>query len=161
MMQTGIRLFDRPRRDGFTLVEMLIVVVVAAVLLSAAVPQFGKLQARWGADNARDAYMSLAARARATAVQQGVTVWLTLDTDADEAVVYTAAPDTIETQDFAADLFAEVTASVSGPIELCYTPRGFAHPACTNVTAPVTVTFSRGAYDSQAEVKPLGQVEQL
>lgn len=152
----------RTNRPGFTLIEMLTVVVIGAVLTGVAVGAFGRLTARQNAENARNALVHLGVRARSSAIERGERVILTLDPARDVANVRTESGELIETTRFRDEFGVDVTTDGDEVVTVCYTPRGFAQQgACTNVVKDLTVTFRAGNHSKSARVKALGQVEAL
>jgi prepilin-type N-terminal cleavage/methylation domain-containing protein len=55
-------------RGGYTLLELMIVMVISAALLMMAIPSFTRVSASQNARNARDAVVWMAARARSRAI---------------------------------------------------------------------------------------------
>ncbi len=143
------------RKGGFSLIELLFVIMIGGVLLAITAPQIGRLQARGAAINARDGFIWLASRGRAAAIQEGQVVTVTLDPSARRATARTAAGDTIDRLDFRGDYGASVTTSTGAAVSICYTPRGFADCPASDVDA----TFRTGADSASLRVRPLGQVE--
>lgn len=145
------------RRAGFSLVELLFVLIIAAVLIGLVIPSLGEIQARRAAGNARDAFVFMANRARAEALQRGQTVTLQLDVS-DESAVLVVGTDTIaQPIDFAVEYGAAVSVSGGGDLDICYLPRGFADPSCPSTQR--VATFTTGSESAGATVRVLGQVE--
>ncbi len=61
---------------GFTLTELLVVLVIAAALAAFGTPAFAALRARWQLRVAASALLSAAAQARVAALSQGKETWL-------------------------------------------------------------------------------------
>ena len=145
-------------RSGFTLIEALIVMIIAGILLGISVPSFGRLQARRAAINARDSFSLLAARARATAIETGSIVNLVIDPDEESALLtFATSGDTIVFMNYTGDFSADVQIA-DGALTVCYGPRGFALSGCTSIAAETEVLFERSGEESVALVRPLGQV---
>ncbi|MGH7483061.1 MAG: pilus assembly FimT family protein [Longimicrobiales bacterium] len=146
------------RRSGFSLVELLFVVLVASIMIGIIVPSFGQLQARRSAQNARDAFVFLANRARAEALQRGRMVRLRLDAADESAALVVGVADTIaEPLDFQAAYGVSVAMNGGGDLEICYLPRGFADPSCP--ATEQVATFTAGSESVAATIRVLGQVE--
>jgi type II secretory pathway pseudopilin PulG len=146
-----------PRRiAGFTGIEMLIVVIIAGVLLAMALPALGRARARQGVLNARDALVTLAARARAVAIEKGDAASLRVDAITDRAWIEHAGS-TIDAVDYSGEFDADVQiASGSGALCVRYNPRGLG--ISCGPALPDTVTFTRGSHSARAVVQFLGQV---
>lgn len=155
------------RRGGFTVVELLFVVMIAGILMSLAVPAFHDYIDRRGVMNARSAFSMAAARARAAAVERGDMVILMVRIYRDSVFVMSAdEADTLEvidyrsTGDSPADILVDGTPA---PLRLCYSPRGFIHPSCKDGEfVPRTIGFeSRNGTGETAwaVINAAGQVE--
>lgn len=150
----------RRRRSGFTLVELLVVILVGSILTGIAVAGGGRFVARQGAVNARDAFVFLSFRARSIAVESGRDILLELDPVSGEAwIVRREGGQRLETHRYEGEYQAEVVTPGNARITICYSPRGYAIPACSQNTNNVEVGFVRGGNTARAVVRPLGQVE--
>ncbi len=146
--------------SGYTLIEIVVVLMIAALLLSYGVQALNKASADRAATGARDTFVWLARRARALAVQRGTNVTLTIKPATTRAKVLMAG--TIVDQVYFAQQFgATPTLSTGDSLAICYTPRGIAQTTtpCSDLTSPVTVTFQQGPRSASAVVQALGQVE--
>lgn len=145
-------------KRGFSLVELMFVIVIGAVLVAMMLPAFGEMQARRSARNARDAFMYMAGRARAESIQRGRQIDLRLDPTTGRAVVVNPLNnDTIDRLNFTGDYKAAVTTSTGALVQICYTPRGYA----TCPSALRTATFKTGRDSARVRIRPLGQVDKL
>jgi prepilin-type N-terminal cleavage/methylation domain-containing protein len=164
-----MRMKTESLRKGYTLIELLIVMVIGAALLTMAIPSFTRVSAGQNARNARDAVVWMSARARSRAIERGQVTKLEIDPAAERAwIVFrrqtgtAVASDTLEKINFS----AERSVLISGPtstVTLCYNTRGYAFPcgAGSPTSAAVDVIFSHAGKTATARVKPLGQVERL
>lgn len=147
----------RIRRSGFTMIELLVVLIVGAVVLGVSTRQFSTISNERAVVNAANAVIQTANRARSEAMRSGKIVYL-------EAVVSTGLVrvDTASTTLHTLDL-NEYGVSMSGTdFTVCYSARGYALPGCTTVDSGVLdVTLARGAASEVIRVMPLGQIRRL
>lgn len=147
-------------RDGFTIVELAIVLIIASILLGLAVPRIQATFHQRDVDSARDGVILMAARARSRAMEDAQVVQLRLRPDAGVAEIVQGGG-TIETFPFGEDLGVEAVSEI-GDIVMCYTGRGFAvEPCSTHLSTPATVEFSRDGHTATLEVWQLGQLRKL
>jgi prepilin-type N-terminal cleavage/methylation domain-containing protein len=155
-------------RGGFTLIEMLIVIVISGALLMIAIPSFTKATKGRNAQNARDALVWMGARARGRAIERGQVQLLKID-PANERISIVRrntgtplASDTLEAVDFSSQFGASISTTANTAIIVCYSPRGFAFSCdASSPGANVDVTFTYSDKTAVARVKPLGQIERL
>lgn len=147
------------RRAGFTLIELTIVIVVSAALLTLVTRALGDVQRRIAADQAMKTYEAAHARARAHAVERGGTVRLILDTAGDSASVVAAGGELLETVYFGAELGVDVQSSASNPVVVCMTARGYGDASCMSFNSVVTLSFASGRDTVALELLPLGQIK--
>ena len=151
----------RHRTAGFTGIEILIVLVIGGILMGMALPAFGRALARRGAQNARDALVTLSARARNLAIERGATVTLGVDVAAGRAWI-AQGTDTLDVLDYSGEFDADLTARRNAALlQVCFTPRGIGGACSSSTLLPDTVIFKRGAHTARAEVRVLGQVSKL
>lgn len=149
----------RTARPGFTIVELLFVMLIAGVLGALSIPQFSKYMSRRNVINASDAFRLSAARARAAAVERGDVVVLLVRPGQDSVLVMSAdETDTLEVLDFrAGETVVDLVAASA--LVICYVPRGYAHPGCGSPALPQDVKFI-GARDTVlVKINGVGQVE--
>jgi type II secretory pathway pseudopilin PulG len=139
------------------MIELIIVVLIGAALVTLALPQLSRQTDRRAANNARDAFITAAARARAAAIQSG-----------DEVRLRIIAPtDRVEITDRFNQPIAEPLDFQTGPVRaripgnaivtVRYTPRGFAHPASVP-NRDIIFTSIPGRDSARARIT-IGQVE--
>lgn len=147
-------------RQGFTIVELAIVVMISSILIGVAVPRIQATFQQRDVNSARDGVILMAARARARAMETAATVEFRL-LPGDARVVLVQGGTTVETFDFGDDL-GVVAHSEAGDLVMCYTARGFAtEPCSTHLSGPVRVEFWRRDHTAVLEVWQLGQLRKL
>lgn len=156
----GKRSIRSPARPGFTLVELLIVVIIAGVVGTLAVPPIQEYRNARNAVSARDAFIMISARARAAALEHGKLVLLTVSGSKDSVFVAVRDDDGTQTRIDSLGIRADwATDLIGGDRTICYTPRGFVHPSCLDGDElPVTYTFSTSTSDVDAQLT-FGRVE--
>lgn len=141
---------------GFTIAELIFVLLIAGVLAAVALNMVRNSRARVSARSARDSFVTLHARARVRAVERGVSAVLYMDFANDSATV-TQGTELIETIRFRDEYNVDFEGPAA-PLLLCMSPRGFADNACTNFTSSQDVRFRHDSEVEGLRVLPLGQV---
>lgn len=144
-------------QSGFTLSEVLVSLTLGAILTGMAVLNPNGARAGLAISGAERALGSLAARARAHAVERGAVVRLNVDPQADSIWV-SLGGDLVAGQGLRSEFGVDVSVE-GGGFHLCFTPRGFADPACSSSPQARVVQFSRASRTEEATILPLGQVE--
>ena len=145
---------DRP--NGFTLTELLIVIVISLALTSIAVTAAQPAQNRYAVRGARDGFVAMHARARAQAVEAGKTTTLTLDFASDRATI-TRGYTTLETVEFGEGLNVDIQGGGT-TMTICMNSRGFGETSCNSFSTGTDITFVQGSSTERVRVYPLGQV---
>lgn len=142
------------RRSGFTLIEMLLVVMISSLILGVGVQEVPRLWNQQAVGNARDAVVATSHQARAEAMRSGrpVHVWIR-----PSAGVVRLGRSTTELLDSV--VMSDFEVSMTGSdVDLCYTARGYAMPGCTTLTKSEAFEFARGGRTASLVVLPLGQM---
>jgi prepilin-type N-terminal cleavage/methylation domain-containing protein len=143
------------RRSGFTLIEVVIALMFAAILLGVAVTAFGSLQTRMATGQAVRSFQALHARARASAIESGTFARLFVDLAADSVSVRRGG-NVLETIHFQEELGVDIEGEYN--FLLCMGPRGYADPDCSTFSTPVKLAFTLGEDSEVVEILPLGQL---
>ena len=147
MIPTGPRL-------GFTLIEIVIALLIGSILTSIAMTSFGNARGSFAVRGAKNTFVSMVARARAQAIEQGESVWLIMDTAGDSAFVWYDSRNQ-ETIRFGGELNVDVRGS---SFRLCMNTRGYADPDCNSFSSILTVQFWQNADSTSVQLLPMGQV---
>lgn len=143
-------------RDGFTAVELVMVLIIGALLISAGMRSFAGLQATRDLGNARDAVIYLSHRAKSEAMKRGNLVRLQILPDSDAVRILTATDSVVTIQRLDEEYGADL---IGARIQLCYSGRGFALSSCSSSGLPKALGFVRTSDTLRAIVLPLGQIE--
>ncbi len=143
------------RSEGFTILELVVVMLIGSILIAVSAPAFGAVQRSRAVGNARDSFVWLAMRARAASIEKGEPVTLTVDPVAGKAVAVSSSGEGIDSLIFTGEIAAGVSTSTGSSVQVCYSPRGYA--TCPDEAA--WVTFRLGSDSARALIQPLGQVD--
>lgn len=144
-------------RSGFTILELLIVLVVGGLLSMVTIRSFSQVHGNLGARTAQSTFLGMHAQARGMAVERGQRIILTVTPST--GIVTLEEPDgtVVRSRDFSEDYDVSIETDGGGIVRLCMTPRGYAEPACGNVSARVELRFVRGGRTRSVALLPLGQ----
>jgi type II secretory pathway pseudopilin PulG len=139
------------------MIELIIVVLIASVLATIAIPQYSRYTSRKSATTARDAFISIATRARAEAIRTGDDVFMEVNPATHRVDVFNTAGTVEETLDLQN---GPIRARILGNfiLDVRYTSRGFVHPATTILGGDVIFTSVTGRDSALARIT-VGQVE--
>jgi len=138
--------------------ELIIVLVIGAVLVSIASGRIAKTRSVLAGGAARQAYLALHSRTRAQAIEFGTTARLMLDVGGDSAWIVQGG-ETIETYRFANDHVDVESSSMDATVQMCMIARGYSEPRCNSFSEPVELTFTTAESAASVVLMPMGQVE--
>lgn len=150
------------KRTGFTLIEMVFVILIGSILTMVALQTFQNAQARMAARSAKTMYATLHQRARARAIEMGETVLFIVDTVGDSAFMFSNGQITDVTR-FRSQMNVDLRATPTSFL-LCMTPRGYADPNCSayaftaTSSSPIDLEFWMNADSSTITILPMGQL---
>lgn len=144
------------RERGFTLIEVVIVIVLIGAMAGFAFPRLGGAMAKQSVRSARGAVVAMFAKARATAIQRGAATSLIIKNDT--LFVQSVHPVTGAVQRVGnfEDLAARYGVDIQPNNDTClYDPRGIALEA-----GNLVVTVTKGAFTETIVVNAVGRVIQ-
>jgi len=144
-------------RSGFSIIELVVVLMVGSILTSIAARSFDGVSGRFAIGGAKRSLMSMHARARAQAVEYGETVQLNVNPD-DDNVWLSRGGEILELMDFSGVFNVDVRTSTGTTLKVCMNPRGFADTRCNNFNSPVTVSFLLTGDTASVRILTLGQM---
>lgn len=146
----------RADRPGTTLVELIIVLMIASILATLAAPPITSYWNGRQIIQARDAFILTAAGARSSAAERGDLVLMNVYPDSNSVVLTDRNGTVVDVLRLQTD---GTRAQMVGPeLSICYLPRGYAHPGCRDGRdLPTSVGFTRGGDTLWAQIT-LGQV---
>lgn len=145
------------RRAGFTLIELTITIVVAALLLAIVGRAMGSVRERLATQQAQKTYEALHARARAHAIEQGRNARVILDVNGDSAFIVKNGQ-TVETVHFDDEFGVDVRSAAKNPIVVCMNSRGYADESCTSFSSTIQIGFYSRSDTAAIHIRPLGQI---
>lgn len=117
------------RPSGFTLIELVIVILIGSILTSIALSSFQNVQNRFAVQGAKEMYMTLHQRARSRSVEMGETVLLFVYPQGDSALILSQGEITDVTR-FDEQLNVDLRTRTNASYVMCMTPRGYADFNC-------------------------------
>jgi prepilin-type N-terminal cleavage/methylation domain-containing protein len=142
----------RAPRRGFTLPEILIVIVMISVLAIVAIPRFANTNAKRHMESARMRVTAALATARQAAIQKGQPVTFMIKA---HRVTVSAGPDTIMTRVPLDTLYQVRVSNVTDPYTIEFSSRGFAR-----LSSSATIVLKRnGVSDESVVVTTTGMVQ--
>lgn len=145
------------KRSGFTIVELVVVILIGSILVGVALSGFQSAQAALAARQAKNMYATLHQRARVRSIEAGSRALLYIDTAGDSAAIFSAGAWSDITH-FRRQLNVDLRATPA-TFFLCMNPRGYADPGCGfGINAPVKLEFWLGADSTSLTLLPMGQL---
>ena len=112
---------------GFSLIELVLVILIGSVLTSVALSSFQTAQNRFRVRGAKGVYVTMHQRARSRAVEMGETVLFVVNTAGDSVWSLSGGGGVTEIKRFRSEFNVDLRGS---SFFLCMTPRGYADYSC-------------------------------
>lgn len=147
-------------RSGFTIIELVIVIVVGSILTSIALTQISGAQGRIAVKGARTTYAAVQARARAHGIEMGQNVRFRVDSTGDSIWIEHDG-DVIEKILFRNEHNIDLRISLNGApssMTLCFTPRGYTDTTCNSTNAMHRIQFWQASDSTTLLALPMGQL---
>jgi prepilin-type N-terminal cleavage/methylation domain-containing protein len=147
-------------RSGFTIIELVIVIVVGSILTSIALTQISGAQGRIAVQGARTTYAAVQARARAHGIEMGQNVLFHVDSTGDSIWIEHDGG-VIEKILFGNEQNVDIRISLNGApasMTLCFSPRGYTDTSCNTTNLIHRVEFWQESDSSTLLTLPMGQL---
>jgi prepilin-type N-terminal cleavage/methylation domain-containing protein len=150
-------------RRGFSLIELVIVMVLGGIIAGVAINSFGNAQSRMGPRSAESQFLTMHAHTRAIAVERGGMARLVADPATSMVEITFQAgpgvtPETVTGRNFQESFGVTLETTGGQPVILCMTPRGYAATGCNSFNTEARIRFVRGGQATGVTLLPLGQV---
>ena len=156
-MDSTTHMAMKNRKSGFTILEMIVVIVVGAILATIATRSFSGVSGRFAVQGAQRAFQSMHARARAQAIEYGTNVSVSID-PAGDSLWLTQDTTVLEKVYLNQEFGVDVTTSTASTITICMSPRGFGDTNCTSYSSTVLIGFVLGSDIEELYALPYGQL---
>jgi prepilin-type N-terminal cleavage/methylation domain-containing protein len=155
------------RTHGFTIIELLIVIMIGSVLVGVTFSGVQGVQTRMAVQGAKTAYMTVFQRSRAKSIEMGETIIIQSLSSTDVVRTWERSGNSIaitSTVNFRDEFDVDLQGS---SFYMCMTPRGYADRDCgglrelagyTGISTAQQVQFWLGTDSTSVLVLPLGQL---
>ena len=143
-------------KRGFTIIEVVMVMVIGIALTSMAVTAFAPAQRKLAVRSARETLVAMHARTRAHAIEAGTNVVLNVDFAQNKAWISRDGT-TLETLDFYDAMHVDLQGG-SSTLQMCMNARGFGEASCNSFSSGTDIFFVQNTESKQLQVFPLGLV---
>jgi len=155
------------RTSGFTILELIIVIMIGSILAGLTFSGVQGVQTRMAVQGARTAYMTVFQRSRVKAVEMGETIIIQTIPSTNVVRTWERSGSSIAVTT-TIDFGDEFDVDIQGPsFYMCMTPRGYADTTCgglrelanyVGITTAQRVQFWLGTDSTSVLVMPLGQL---
>ena len=157
-----VRSLEHMNKSGFSLLEILTVVLIVGIMAGITFPRIGGVQTRFAVRGAVTEFMSAHSLTRATALRQGGVAELHIDATNDrfwvEVDTSVARSGVMDTVGFIVDLSTERVGLTSTETVLCFDGRGLPSTAAGCATSGATVSFTREDIADTIRTTALGKI---
>jgi prepilin-type N-terminal cleavage/methylation domain-containing protein len=152
---------------GFTMIELVIVIMIGSILTGMALSSFQTAQTRFAVRGAKQMYMTLHQRARSKAVEYGETVLFVVNTQGDSVFIFSPSQGISDVTHFDRELNVDLRTQSNASYMMCMTPRGYSDYNCGGYSAfgftqtfsdTVRLQFWLNADSASVLVLPMGQL---
>ena len=140
------------------MIELLVVLAVGLVLTGVTIRSFNGVSGRLAVKGAQRTLMSMHARARVQAIENGRIVKLHID-PAGDSIWLSRGGQVLDVMDLHKEFKVDVQTSTGSEVNVCMNPRGFAATGCNSFTSPVTVRLLVGTDSASVLMLTLGQMK--
>jgi prepilin-type N-terminal cleavage/methylation domain-containing protein len=161
----------RQKSGGFTIIELLVVIMIGSILTGVALSSFNNAQSRFAVRSAKQVYATWHQRARSKAIESGETIIMVVWVNGDSvAMLRRDGPTWVwdDVQRFDDELGVELRTQSNANFYMCMTPRGYADQSCGSwgASSGVSATYSdtvrlqfwQNVDSASVLILPMGQV---
>jgi len=142
-------------RRGFTLIELVIVIVIMGAMAAFAFPRIGDGITRQSVRSARTMFIAVHARARATAIQRGAQTQMIVNNGTLEVRSINPVSGAAQTVGRIEDLGARYGVTVQPTnLTLTFDPRGIGME-----TSQTTVAITKSTFGASVVISPVGRIQ--
>jgi prepilin-type N-terminal cleavage/methylation domain-containing protein len=156
--------------NGFTMIELVFVILIGSILTGIALSSFQNVQARFAVRGAKEVYMTWHQRARAKAIETGETVIMVVWVSGDSTALMSQVDGSFQFSDVQRfdELGVQLRTQGNFSFIMCMTPRGYADRNCGQLGSlygyqqtfgdTIRLQFWLNADSASVLILPMGQL---
>jgi prepilin-type N-terminal cleavage/methylation domain-containing protein len=156
--------------NGFTMIELVFVILIGSILTGVALASFQNVQARFAVRGAKEVYMTWHQRARAKAIESGETVIMVVWVSGDSTALLSQVDGAFQFSDVQRfdELGVQLRTQGNFSFIMCMTPRGYADNNCGQLGSlygytqtfgdTIRLQFWLNADSASVLILPMGQL---